>query len=216
MNTSLLTLTSAALLSLAPLAHAETAIWDYQGQLTDVAPASPYQVGERFEAIVSFDRAAADLTPTNPNRHSLDISSLKISYQIGSTGWQSLDASAGGLIYLRDNQTNPADPGGPRVDGLTFGLGAVSLILRWNDLSAINYSQGLLPGTPPALNNLAANAFQEGNNSWIGQINSVTAVPEPASYALLLVGLGLMGAVARRRAATSAAFPFVRNIKPRL
>jgi hypothetical protein len=28
---------------------------------------------------------------------------------------------------------------------------------------------------------------------------SVTAVPEPESYAMLLAGLGLMGAIARRR-----------------
>lgn len=201
MNSRLLILTSAALLSLAPLAHAELAVWDYQGLLTSVAPASPYQVGDRFEAIVSFDRAAADLSPANPNRHSLDIASLKISYQIGSSAWQYLDASAGGLIYLRDNQINPPDPTGPRVDGLTFQLGAVSLILRWNDLSAIDYGQGLLPSSPPALSNLAANQFQDGTSASLGEITSISAVPETQSFALLLAGLGLLRAVARRRAA---------------
>ena len=38
------------------------------------------------------------------------------------------------------------------------------------------------------------NAFETDNFAY-----SVTAVPEPESYAMMLAGLGLMGAIARRR-----------------
>lgn len=36
---------------------------------------------------------------------------------------------------------------------------------------------------------------------WGGQISYVAAVPEPETYALMLVGLGLVGSIARRRKA---------------
>lgn len=37
------------------------------------------------------------------------------------------------------------------------------------------------------------------NSDWIAVDNVTAAVPEPESYAMLLAGLGIMGAVARRR-----------------
>jgi len=42
------------------------------------------------------------------------------------------------------------------------------------------------------------NAFETDNHAY-----SVTAVPEPESYAMMLAGLGLMGAIARRRKSKS-------------
>jgi PEP-CTERM motif len=40
--------------------------------------------------------------------------------------------------------------------------------------------------------------------SYGGNVNLVTAVPEPETYAMMLAGLGLLGAVARRRKAKQA------------
>jgi hypothetical protein len=38
----------------------------------------------------------------------------------------------------------------------------------------------------------------QGNNNWATSM-TVTPVPEPKNYAMLLAGLGLMGFIARRR-----------------
>lgn len=52
-----------------------------------------------------------------------------------------------------------------------------------------------------SLGNLkTGNAFETDNHAY-----SVTAVPEPESYALMLAGLGLMGTIARRRNKSKAA-----------
>lgn len=206
MKSTLLAFTAAILASLAPAAHAELVTWDLRGKISDVGDTSPYQAGDSFQTLLTFDTAAADLTPSNPNRHSLDIASLKISHLVGNGNWRTLDASSGGFIYVRDNQPNPADPTGPMIDGLTFSLGSVSVILRWADVASIDYSQGLLPSSPPALTNMVANQFQEFTTGFaIGPIDSISAVPEPESYALMLLGLGtLIGATASRRSRPQA------------
>ncbi len=49
---------------------------------------------------------------------------------------------------------------------------------------------------------VAVRAYVDGNNAL--HIAAVAAVPEPSEYALLLAGLGLMGAVARRRSQKQA------------
>lgn len=48
----------------------------------------------------------------------------------------------------------------------------------------------------------AVKVYLDGSNAL--HISAVTAVPEPESYAMLLAGLGLMGAIARRRNKKSA------------
>jgi len=194
-------LVAAGLFALISTANAASATWVYKGYIASVGAASPYQVNDSFEVLVNFDTAAAELVSSNTNRHSIDFSALQFDYRIGTEAWQHLDASAGGFIYLRDNQVDPSNATLPLVDGLTFALGSINIILRWSDLTAIDYSQHLMPSNPPALTNLVANSFQDNNGDFVGRIDSVSAVPEATSSAMLLAGLGLMGAVARRRAA---------------
>ena len=60
-------------------------------------------------------------------------------------------------------------------------------------------------GTAGASGTLKLFYFDSNNGDNTGSILAhVTAVPEPESYAMLLAGLGIMGAVARRRKAAQA------------
>jgi len=47
---------------------------------------------------------------------------------------------------------------------------------------------------------VVAQQFQENSQGLTGRIDTVSAVPEPESYLMLLAGLGLIGALTKRRA----------------
>lgn len=198
---------ASALISLAANANAAPVTWNFQGQLNSVDGYTEYSVGDKFEVRLNFD-TSAPIVYNKPKRYELDPSSLSMNFKIGNTDWQQITYSAndGGLFFLRDNHVNP-DPNTPGlVDGLTFSLnnakytGGISLIMRWNDLSVINGTQA--PGVPPALVNMETNSFQGGDtdgNFFTGKFESVTAVPEPETYAMLGLGLFGVAAMARRR-----------------
>lgn len=71
------------------------------------------------------------------------------------------------------------------------------------DLSTVGYSHQFSGLTLGTLYHLTVNGTDSSN---LGQNYTfqIAAVPEPETFAMLLAGLGLMGAVARRRKALSA------------
>lgn len=97
-----------------------------------------------------------------------------------------------------------ARPGTGATNDITVNFGNFSTTVLngvGNDGSSHNwqhYETTLALSGPTALTFRAAGP----NDSLGGSLDnvSVTAVPEPESYAMLLAGLGVMGAVARRRA----------------
>ncbi len=79
------------------------------------------------------------------------------------------------------------------VQGYTFGVGGLKFF-------GVEFT-----GAGPYVLDLAGRAFAGGNYAGTYTVSSVSPVPEPASYGMLLGGLGLLGFMARRKSLNKTA-----------
>lgn len=85
--------------------------------------------------------------------------------------------------------------------GTSF-TGNGNAVLAWNDGSALLAESSYGAGHVVSFNlHLITSDSNPLNADWSNQVvyNAIAAVPEPETYAMLLVGLGLMAGVARRK-----------------
>ena len=118
----------------------------------------------------------------------------------------SIDITDTSVVFSWNESTRVAEPNGGNISSvpdafsfdLSFSGGALPPMSLLSFTSAGNYS----PGTPSLnLNNPAPNVLHAGFQRLDAtDVYTISAVPEPETYALLLAGLGLMGGIARRRA----------------
>lgn len=92
----------------------------------------------------------------------------------------------------------------PQIHSTSFSALAGDGVSTWTGNASINPSSALSSASITLNNYLVAGSTGLGSFATINKGNtqigfSVAAVPEPESYAMFLAGLGIVGAVARRR-----------------
>jgi len=228
MKPSILVWAAAASLTTPLGANASEVMWRVQGSIDVVEGAAVpggINVGDAFSLVLHFD---TDAPVTNPSvcgdggvgtlcRHNGDPALYYSDIQLGSLFVPSFSDSAGGQsTIVRNNAPDPAF--GDTVDGYTFGVrrfydasentNAQVLLRGPEDLGVVTDGR-MLPAVPPAgLMNLRSRVFQICDSQVdfdchylevSGTINSIVAVPEPETLALMIAGLGMVGFSARRQ-----------------
>lgn len=206
-------LTLIAVLLSPMVANADLISWEFTGQISVASGSSSSSVGDLFRVVVGFDTDATLVQAQTGGifgagtRYEYDGSGVSFHVSLQGQADQSITPFGEGLdfIWLRDNSADRACCEFDEVDGLTFALldanaFGVSIILRGSILDI--FSGGELPTNPdPRLLDLEIAAFQwtVEDGLTIGEISSITRVPEPGTLALLAIGLLGMGFAGFRR-----------------
>jgi hypothetical protein len=129
-------------------------------------------------------------------------SAIVVAQQLGLAVNSGLAPSADSAVFAAGTAAYAGGAFGQNLNGiLNFGFGgtnANSTYASGLNLVRVNGgASGLLPTvyTPYADEGFAVRAFLDSGSGDL----TIAAVPEPETYAMLLAGLGLMGAIARRR-----------------
>lgn len=192
--------------------HAYAEIWNFAGSVTgwsSIESASAVSVGDSFIGTLTFESVpgATDTSGTplvyldQSVTFSLTVDGITFSDTLDTDYIEIFNLPSYDAFHafnaISGNFTSPL----PRFNDAHWWFGI-------DDSSGSAFSSTDLPPSPPDLGlfdtRLVSLDWREWNNmdSWLnGNITylSVTPVPEPKTYAMLLAGLGLLGLMVRRR-----------------
>ena len=125
-------------------------------------------------------------------------------------GWSSSVSAIGGLFFgTNKNGSFTAHPGGVTVTATDAGGTVTRVVLNPTTSSFLGFvSTGGLSQLTVRTNLTATSVWPTINNLTLARAAAVTAVPEPASWAMMILGLGAVGVAMRRRGKVSTTVGF--------
>lgn len=207
------------------------ALQDYEPTTT---PAGTIRIGDRFTLEATFDTSTAELQSlfdADPTVNIYYLPGASISVRIGSyTSAFSPPFSLGASFQLWDNRQSVGEVDSQSFSSFNYniqrppfdvgaGLRSESVDLYAFDFSARARSNDLISQLSPysaflsksltyGLLNSDANLFvQVSADLAEAELTQVAAVPEPATWAMLIIGFGLIGSALRRRVSLSGSAP---------
>lgn len=222
----LLTLTTALALAAPAMAQVQITEWMYSGnsgeyvEFTNLGNSAVnfsgwvYDDDSRFSTVVAGGFSLSALGLVQPGESVLITESDATVFR---TNWHlpsSVKVLGGYTNNLgRADEINLFDGSGVLVDRLTYGdtvlpgtirtqtAGGTPVSLAALTSQTVQAGQWVLSATTDVYGSTAANTGDVGNPG----LFTLAPVPEPETYALMLAGLGLIGAIARRRSGAGAA-----------
>lgn len=140
-------------------------------------------------AAVAFSSIGANAALTTP----VAVTSNSFNAILGTISLPSLSSVAGGLDYALTMSIFGVNFALPQVTFTSVSLGSYTSQIGAGNIFSFT---GVADGN---YNLSATGSVAGGGSNFIQAQYTVTPVPEPESYAMLLAGLGVMGAIARRR-----------------
>ena len=222
----LLTLTTALALAAPAMAQVQITEWMYSGnsgeyvEFTNLGNSAVnfsgwvYDDDSRFSTVAAGGFSLSALGLVQPGESVLITESDATVFR---TNWHlpsSVKVLGGYTNNLgRADEINLFDGSGVLVDRLTYGdtllpgtirtqtAGGTPVSLAALTSQTVQAGQWVLSATTDVYGSTAANTGDVGNPG----LFTLAPVPEPETYALMLAGLGLIGAIARRRSGAGAA-----------
>lgn len=209
-----LLLAAVAALGLSSAAQAALVTFNYTGEITSTSD-SAYTLGQALNFSVVLDTSAPIFQLQNGGTTAVYNAAVQ-SITFGATTFTVDGVGVTGQSQIHDNR--PVSPG-------VFSDQAMFAATDWSTAFAdITFLFTLNSANPAAVNSLAipnspfaplafASAtamltfdnFNGDAGSYVAQINAVSAVPEPATWALMILGFAAMGFVGYRRSRKLAA-----------